>query len=322
MKANGALRVLVVVAAVAAIVFGVAGSALAAAPPDPSQVGDTSLSSIAINGVPGTVAVVAPGADVTISANWSDSHPDYCPGCIDFVNVGFAGASSAAGCIENYGFTGESGSGTVDLGAAPTTPGTYDIVSEFGFVYYCGQIGWNAADSVTYTVIAQVVVPDDDLALTNVPASISVNATSPAGASVSYTPPAVLDEDSPLPAVSCSPASGSTFAIGITTVTCTASAAGDSNSPVSASFTVTVQGASDQLAALSAAVSGVGPGSSLADKVRQIRADVTAGNSSGACGLLNAFVNEVNAQTGKSISSSQASSLIAAAANIEAVIGC
>jgi HYR domain len=82
--------------------------------------------------------------------------------------------------------------------------------------------------------------PDNDLALTNVPSGITVNATSPQGAVVAYTPPTVADEDTPLPPVNCTPASGSTFAMGTTTVTCTVSDSDDTNSPVSQSFTVTV----------------------------------------------------------------------------------
>ncbi|MBV9126184.1 MAG: HYR domain-containing protein, partial [Planctomycetes bacterium] len=81
---------------------------------------------------------------------------------------------------------------------------------------------------------------DNDLALTNMPANITTNATSSQGAVVTYTPPTVVDEDSPLPLVNCSPASGSTFAIGTTTVTCTVSDSDDINSPVSQSFMVTV----------------------------------------------------------------------------------
>jgi len=82
---------------------------------------------------------------------------------------------------------------------------------------------------------------DNDLDLTNMPSNITTNATSPQGATVTYTPPTVVDEDNPLPAVSCTPASGSTFAIGTTNVTCTVSDSDDSNSPVSQSFSVTVQ---------------------------------------------------------------------------------
>jgi predicted outer membrane repeat protein len=82
---------------------------------------------------------------------------------------------------------------------------------------------------------------DDDLGLTNIPSNITTKATSPQGATVSYTSPTVVDEDSPLPPVNCSQASGTTFAIGTTTVTCTVADSDDSNSPVSQSFTVTVQ---------------------------------------------------------------------------------
>src|SRR5437588_724254 len=67
--------------------------------------------------------------------------------------------------------------------------------------------GQNAID------LAATFVPlsDADLTLTNVPGDITANATGPAGAVITYTPPTAIDEE-PAPA-SCSPASG-TFAIG------------------------------------------------------------------------------------------------------------
>jgi hypothetical protein len=46
-------------------------------------------------------------------------------------------------------------------------------------------------------------LPDTDLALRNMPANITTNATSPQGAVVTYTPPTVVDEDTPLPPVNC-----------------------------------------------------------------------------------------------------------------------
>ncbi len=82
---------------------------------------------------------------------------------------------------------------------------------------------------------------DNDLGLSNMPANITTNATSSQGAVVTYTLPTVVDEDNPLPTASCAPASGGTFAIGTTTVTCTVSDSDDTNSPVSQSFSVTVQ---------------------------------------------------------------------------------
>src|SRR6185436_14066956 len=50
---------------------------------------------------------------------------------------------------------------------------------------------------------------------------VTAEATSPDGASVSYVVSATDPEDDPDPAPSCTPSSGSTFAIGETTVSCT-----------------------------------------------------------------------------------------------------
>ena len=53
-------------------------------------------------------------------------------------------------------------------------------------------------------------------------ADVSAAATSAAGAAVAYTPPVGTDEQGGTATVGCIPASGSTFAVGSTTVTCTA----------------------------------------------------------------------------------------------------
>src|SRR5262249_22239199 len=88
------------------------------------------------------------------------------------------------------------------------------------------------------------------------------------------------------------------------------------------SSAVTVKGAWAQLADLAAAASGVGPGPSLADKVGQVEDDLAAGDTAGACGTLNAFVDEVNAQLGKKIAAGHAASLTAQAENIAGLLGC
>lgn len=97
--------------------------------------------------------------------------------------------------------------------------------------------------------VSLVPLPDNDLALQNVPANITTQGTGPSGAVVTYTPPTATDEGGESPAVNCLPASGSTFAIGNTTVTCTATDADDANSPVSATFTVDVTAAPTHLTA-------------------------------------------------------------------------
>jgi len=83
-----------------------------------------------------------------------------------------------------------------------------------------------------------------------------------------------------------------------------------------------VYSAAALLSDLANAVKGVGPGTSLADKVASVQSDLALEDTSDACGTLNAFIHEVKAQSGKSIPAGTASSLIAAAQQIEAAIGC
>ncbi len=78
-----------------------------------------------------------------------------------------------------------------------------------------------------------------------------------------------------------------------------------------------------QLAALLTAVTGVGPGTSLADKVTQIQAYVAANDPSNACKALNDFLNQVKAQAGKKqITSAQAASFTAQAQAVKTTLGC
>ena len=75
--------------------------------------------------------------------------------------------------------------------------------------------------------------------------NVIANATSPSGATVDYAIPAFTDALDPAPSVTCSPASGTLFASGVTTVTCVATdQAGNS---VSLQFVVNVRSASVQL---------------------------------------------------------------------------
>ncbi len=83
-----------------------------------------------------------------------------------------------------------------------------------------------------------VTVQDTTAPVLTVPANIVREATSPAGASVSFTPTAT--DWSPPVTISCSPASGSTFPITTTTVSCTATDAA-ANASAPGTFTVKVQ---------------------------------------------------------------------------------
>ncbi|MBI2927622.1 MAG: HYR domain-containing protein, partial [Verrucomicrobia bacterium] len=92
--------------------------------------------------------------------------------------------------------------------------------------------GNTASGSFTVTVV------DTTAPALTVPANMTVEATGPAGASVSFTTTATDIVDGSV-AVVCTPASGSTFALGTTTVSCTTTDV--HGNTANGSFTVTVQ---------------------------------------------------------------------------------
>ena len=154
------------------------------------------------------------------------------------------------------------------------------------------------------------------------PGAVTVGATSSQGATVTYVVSAVDDRD-PNPAVGCTPPSGTTFAIGTTTVTCIArDAAGNTSS---ASFTIRVLGAADQIAALRAQVVLLPDeklGRSLDGKLRDALAALNAAQISKSCSKLAAFIAEVNVHSGEKIPASTASGWVADATRIRGLIGC
>ena len=108
---------------------------------------------------------------------------------------------------------------------SPTTPAV---------VRFMGLTGHFSTWAVAITTPIDVIPP----VLTGVPGPITAEATGPAGAAVTYTPPSANDAVSGPAPVSCQPPSNSPFPLGSTAVICTATdGAGNS---ASASFTVTV----------------------------------------------------------------------------------
>jgi hypothetical protein len=223
-------------------------------------------------------------------------------------------------------YTGDSRSATLIWGALGR-----DVYPGGNFVYESNKNNtsawttqqWATQASNDLAFKASFTAVDNDLSFTGVPGDQTVNATSPNGATVSYPQPTATDENLGTVSVNCSPAPGSTFAIGDTTVTCTATDTdGDTNSPVSQSFNVHVKGAAEQLSDLANAVKGVGPGPSLAVLAARAQSGLAANNTGLACGTLGAFINEVNGLAGRMIDADTAASLIAAAQRIEAVIPC
>jgi hypothetical protein len=166
-----------------------------------------------------------------------------------------------------------------------------------------------------------LVTQDTTPPVMTLPSGVAADATSPAGATVSYTVTATDDFD-PHPSVWCAPASGSLFPIGDTTVHCTATDA--SGNASHGSFTVHVKGAGEQLADLLQRVvqQKLGPGFSLPAKLRAALAQLAPAHPRVTCLVLGALSNELRAQTGKKISATDAASLEADLARIENVLGC
>lgn len=79
---------------------------------------------------------------------------------------------------------------------------------------------------------------------------------------------------------------------------------------------------SAQLEELSDLVLGIGPGSSLADKIAAAQAYFDASDIESACGILNAFLNQVSAQSGKKLDAELASQFMADANAIIQAIEC
>ena len=168
----------------------------------------------------------------------------------------------------------------------------------------------DACDATPYGEIAPVL---------NAPGSIETVATGPSGATVPFSVSAFDALDGIVP-VTCTPASGSRFAIGDTSVTCRATDRGGNTTTVS--FVVTVRGATGQLADLRTAVNGVGPGYSLVNKISYVQAALADNDVPGSCSILSAFAHEVGAQSGKKIPAGTAASLNADATRIRTVLGC
>jgi len=69
-------------------------------------------------------------------------------------------------------------------------------------------------------------------------------------------------------------------------------------------------------------VTGVGPGTSLADKVINAQAALAAADTTEACSALSAMIHELRAQSGKKIPTAQAAALIVTAERIRTVLRC
>ena len=208
----------------------------------------------------------------------------------------------------------------------PNAGGTITLVQTPSGPYPLGDtiVTLTVADNrgPSNSCVATVTVVDTTPPVIHCPGNMVSDATSPAGAVVSFA--LAASDNCSLASVTSRPASGGTCAIGDTTVTCTAADA--AGNQAACTFTVHVKGAAEQIRSNIALVQRLGlqsgTANSLSAKLQASKSGLDRGNLEAACGNLGAILNEVNAQTGKKLTAVQAGLLIAEATRIRAVLGC
>jgi hypothetical protein len=225
-----------------------------------------------------TVASCA-GSTVTSATVLSTSN-----GC-DFVFTGTAGgAGTRVGTVHYY----------IPSTTEPSTP-----IGQVAFYCSAFQQG-QPRDCTDMPVTIQVqgpgatVIDEIPPTFTFVPAGITVDATGPIDTVVTYASPTATDNAPGPVTIACSPASGAMFAVGTTVVTCTATDA--SGNVATATFNVTAQNTPDSLCRVTQLeVTKLGVAHSLCVKLQH--------------GAFDAFINEVEAQSGKALTDQQAQDL-------------
>ncbi|HXH42086.1 MAG TPA: FG-GAP-like repeat-containing protein, partial [Thermoanaerobaculia bacterium] len=257
--------------------------------------------------------VTSAGATPAPNANgWNDAP----------VTVSLSAADAGSG-VESVTYTvvTVSPTGTVTSTNTVAASATAFTVSANGvstITYHATDIAGNAEADLTL-----VVRVDTEAPLLALPAGVTADATSPAGAIVSYTVTAA-DNSGLVPNIMCAPPSGTTFPVGTSTVNCTASDAAGNSSV--GSFTITVNGPSAQASNLITLVQSLnlngGTGTSLTTTLTNAINSFASGNTTSACNQIDAFISQVQAQSGKKLTTAQADQLIAAANQIRTAQGC
>ncbi len=255
-----------------------------------------------------------------IGAYQSQYLNDMTPPTLQLPSTITTNATSASGAVVTYSVTASDPiypSSQLTISCTPASGSTFAIGTT--------AVNCSASDpsgnktTGSFNVVVNNVPPTLQL-----PSTITTNATSPAGTMVTYT---VTASDPIYPSsqltINCSPASGSTFAIGITTVNCSVTDPAGNN--VTGSFQVVVQGAAAQVHALIKTVNSFhlehGIQNSLDSQLQAVLADLHANQPRQARDDLRGFINHVKALAGKKLTQAQAQQLLQAADNILSVLG-
>ena len=188
-------------------------------------------------------------------------------------------------------------------------------------------ITWTATDAAgnfasatqTITVLdveAPVFGAGARSAFTGAQSVVTVNATSPSGAVVTYDPAAT--DNVGVTSLLCEPASGKVFPVGSSTVSCSASdAAGNSSSK---SFSVNVIGARDQIADLMAYVRRLGlPNGTTNPLINQLKS--AYGEQGNECKKMSDFIGMVSKKS-SGIDADDTAYMTAEATRIMGAFGC
>jgi HYR domain len=235
---------------------------------------------------------ITAGGSTTINYHIVSNGSDGCN--VDSSNAGTITINTPAGVSSN-----KSSLSFTQCGSAASQSVTYtsNVVSATGHLITVSASGGKAANNgwnVNPAEFRLIVNPSPNTAPTlNLPANITAEATSAAGAVVNYTATASDQQDSSV-TPTCAPASGSTFALGTTTVNCSVTDSGSLTT--TGSFTVTVQDTIDPSAShqLSEPANGNGwhkadftvtlSGSDSGSGVREIRYTINGGTEQVASG--------------------------------------
>lgn len=230
-----------------------------------------------------------------------------------------AGASSASGANVSV-----AAPGATDNCPGVSVAGTRSDGAALTALYPAGAttITWTATDAsgntATTSQIVSVTAFDNIPPVLTLPTAMTVNATMPSGAVVTYS--ASATDNVGVTSFGCVPVSGSVFAIGTTAVACRAGdGAGNS---ASGSFNVKVLGAADQIVNLIEYVRGMPiPDAQKAQLISMLQ-NALSSSPSTVCSLLTRAISIVKAVPTTTLSSDKAAHILADLTRIKAVIGC
>jgi hypothetical protein len=189
--------------------------------------------SVATSGCDATSGATFALGQHTVTCNATDSHANSSTATFKITVVDTTGpvisnvpgpitqeATSTSGAVATYSnpTAQDAVTGPRPVGCSPSSGSTFPIGTTA--VNCSAGDGNGNTSNASFNVTVQDTTPPV-INGSSVPSDISADATSPSGAAVTYSTPSATDLGASA-AVSCSPASGSTFAVGTTTVTCTA----------------------------------------------------------------------------------------------------